>query len=83
MRRDRELDPFVDHPLQKSRPERHAVAIGRDQVEQRVVFQFSADAVQPGTRYKLRPVIDASAFALLMMGVTGWLARRERRSLSI
>jgi putative transposase len=57
MHRDRELDPFVDHP---------------------VVFQFSADAVQPGTRYKLRPVIDASAFQLLMMVVTGWLARRER-----
>jgi hypothetical protein len=26
----------------------------------------------------LRPVIDASAFQLLLMVVTGWLARRER-----
>jgi hypothetical protein len=26
----------------------------------------------------LRPVIDASAFQLLLMIVTGWLARRER-----
>ena len=42
------------------------------------MFHSSADAFPLGTCYKLRPVLDASAFQLLLMVVTGWLARRER-----
>jgi hypothetical protein len=32
--------------------------------------------------YKLRLVIDASACQLLLMGLTGWLARRERAAIT-
>ena len=40
-----------------------------------VLFHLSADVCRD---IQLRPVIDASAFPLLLMVVTDWLARRER-----